>query len=70
VTLEQFEAEALKPAAGVRPQLAERLISSLDEDSEIEYAWEDEAERRSRVPVRLAAEQSAAGVVRPGIALS
>jgi putative addiction module component (TIGR02574 family) len=46
VTQEQLEAEALKLPAGVRARLAERLISSLDEDSEIEHAWEDEAERR------------------------
>lgn len=30
----------------MRAHLAERLISSLDDDSEIELAWEDEAERR------------------------
>ncbi len=46
MTLEQLEAEALKLPPGVRAHLAERLISSLDEDSEIEQAWEDEAERR------------------------
>ncbi|HYW07456.1 MAG TPA: addiction module protein [Longimicrobium sp.] len=46
MTLEQLETEALKLPAGVRAHLAERLISSLDEDSDIEQAWEDEAERR------------------------
>jgi hypothetical protein len=46
VTLEQIEAEALKLPRGVRAHLAERLISSLDEDSDIERAWEDEADRR------------------------
>ena len=46
MTLEQLEAEALKRPRGVRAHLAERLISSLDEDSEIEQAWEDEADRR------------------------
>jgi putative addiction module component (TIGR02574 family) len=46
VNLEQLEAEVLKLPPGVRAHLAERLISSLDEDSEIEQAWELEAERR------------------------
>jgi hypothetical protein len=46
VNLEQLEAEALKLPSGVRAHLAERLISSLDEDAEIEQAWEVEAERR------------------------
>jgi hypothetical protein len=46
VNLEQLEAEALKLPVGVRAHLAERLISSLDEDSEIEEAWEVEAESR------------------------
>lgn len=46
MTVEQLEAEALKLPRGVRAHLAERLISSLDEDSEVEQAWEAEAERR------------------------
>lgn len=46
MTLEQIEAEALKLPRNVRAHLAERLISSLDEDSEIEQAWEEEAESR------------------------
>lgn len=44
----QVEAEVLKLPRLVRPRLAEALIPSLDEDSEIEQAWEDEAERRYR----------------------
>lgn len=44
--IDQFEAEALKLPRHMRARLAEALISSLDEDSEIEQAWEDEAERR------------------------
>ncbi len=46
MTVEQIEAEALKLPRSVRAHLAERLISSLDDDSEIELAWEAEAERR------------------------
>jgi hypothetical protein len=48
MTIEELEAEALKLPKHQRARLAERLISSLDEDSEIEAAWEDEAERRYR----------------------
>ncbi len=46
MTVEQLEAEVLKLPLHQRAQLAERLLSSLDEDSEIEQAWEDVAERR------------------------
>ncbi len=46
MTVEQIEAEALKLPRSVRAHLTERLLSSLDEDSEIEQAWEAEAERR------------------------
>lgn len=46
MTTEQIESEALKLPRHVRARLAEALISSLDEDSEIERAWEEEAERR------------------------
>ncbi len=46
MTIEQLEAEALKFPRHVRARLAEALISSLDEDSEIEQAWEDAAEQR------------------------
>jgi putative addiction module component (TIGR02574 family) len=48
MTVEQLEAEVLKLPLHQRAQLAERLLSSLDEDSEIEQAWEDVAERRYR----------------------
>ncbi len=44
--MEQLEAEVLKLPSHQRARLAEVLISSLDEDSEIEQAWEEEAERR------------------------
>jgi putative addiction module component (TIGR02574 family) len=46
MTLEQLEQELLKLPATERARLAERLISSLDEESELEKAWYDEAERR------------------------
>lgn len=46
MTIEQVEAEVLRMPRHVRARLAEALIASLDEDSEIEQAWEDEAERR------------------------
>lgn len=44
--LEVLEAEALKLTPAERAKLAERLIASLDEDSEIEEAWAVEVERR------------------------
>lgn len=46
MTVEQLEAELLKLPLRERAHLAERLLSSLDEDSEIERAWEDVAETR------------------------
>jgi Putative addiction module component len=46
MTMEQIETEALKLPRHVRARLAETLISSLDEDREIDRAWEEEAERR------------------------
>jgi hypothetical protein len=46
MTIEQFEAEALKLPRYARARLAEALISSLDDDSEIERAWGEEAEER------------------------
>ncbi len=36
----------MKLPRSVRARLAERLISSLDEDNEIEQAWAAEASRR------------------------
>jgi putative addiction module component (TIGR02574 family) len=43
---ETLEAEALKLSPAERAKLAEHLIASLDEDSEIEEAWAAETERR------------------------
>jgi putative addiction module component (TIGR02574 family) len=43
---ETLEAEALKLTVAERAKLAEHLIASLDEDSEIEEAWAAETERR------------------------
>jgi transposase len=45
-TLEALEAAALKLAPGDRSHLAERLLASLDEDEEIEAAWDALAEER------------------------
>lgn len=44
--LKVIEAEALKLSTEERAQLADRLIASLFEDSEIEDAWAAEVERR------------------------
>ena len=44
--LEIVEAQALKLSPEERAQLADRLISSLFEDHEIEDAWAAEVERR------------------------
>ena len=44
--LEFLESEALKLTHGERAALAQRLLASLDEDSEIEDAWAAEIERR------------------------
>ena len=46
MTIEQIETEALNLPRHVRARLAQALLSSLDEDSEIERAWEEEAEQR------------------------
>ncbi|MDO9371408.1 MAG: addiction module protein [Gammaproteobacteria bacterium] len=43
---EALEAEVLKLAPADRALLAEHLIASLDEDSEIAAAWAAEVERR------------------------
>ena len=49
-TLELLEAEALKLAPAEKSRLLERLMDSLDEDLEIEAAWDAVAEdRESRV---------------------
>ena len=44
--IEILEAQALKLSNSERARLAERLLASLDEDSEIEEAWAAEVERR------------------------
>ncbi len=44
--LELIEAQALKLSPEERAQLADRLISSLFEDNEIEDSWAAEVERR------------------------
>ena len=43
---EHIEAEALRLPREERARLAEALISSLDEESEIERAWSAEIKRR------------------------
>ena len=48
MTLDDLEAEALQLPAHLRARLAETLISSLDEEAELEQVWADEAERRYR----------------------
>ena len=56
ITLELLEAEALKLAPAERSRLLERLMESLDEDHEIEAAWDAVAEdRESQVAVASAA---------------
>ena len=44
--LEVVEAEALKLSAGERARLADRLLASLNDDTEVEEAWATEVERR------------------------
>jgi putative addiction module component (TIGR02574 family) len=44
--LELVEAQALKLSAEERVRLADRLIASLFDDSEVEEAWAVEVERR------------------------
>lgn len=44
--LETLQAQALQLSAEERSQLADRLITSLFEDHDIEAAWEAEIERR------------------------
>jgi putative addiction module component (TIGR02574 family) len=46
VNIQELEAEVLRLPSHERARLAEVLISSLDEEDEIEQAWADEAERR------------------------
>jgi putative addiction module component (TIGR02574 family) len=44
--LEALELEALKLTPGERAALAQRLLASLDENTEINDAWAAEIERR------------------------
>ena len=46
MTIEQIQAEVLKLPMAARAQLAELLLSSLDENNEVDAAWEAEADRR------------------------
>jgi len=46
MTTEQIEQELMKLPVADRARLAERLISSLDADSEVEAAWIAEVRRR------------------------
>ncbi len=46
MTPDQLEQELLKLPAPERARLAERLIASLEEDSEVEAAWLAEVHRR------------------------
>jgi putative addiction module component (TIGR02574 family) len=46
MTNEQLEQELLRLPAAERARLAERLISSLDDDEAIENAWMEEVRRR------------------------
>ncbi len=46
MTTEQIEYEILRLPASDRARLAERLIASLDEDTEVEAAWRTEVRRR------------------------
>lgn len=46
MSTEQIERELLRLPASERARLAERLIASLDEDSEVDRAWAEEVRRR------------------------
>ena len=46
INLEVLEAEVLKLAPLDRSHMLERLIASLDMDTEVEEAWAREADRR------------------------
>jgi Putative addiction module component len=46
LTLEILEAEYLKLNHADRARLMERLIATMDNDPEVEAAWEQEADRR------------------------
>lgn len=44
--VEILEAEVLRLSVGDRARLLDRLVASLDQDAEVEAAWDAEAERR------------------------
>jgi len=46
MTIDQLEQEVLKLPAEQRAKLAERIISSLDEEAEIEVEWLAEVRQR------------------------
>lgn len=46
MTIEQLEEELLNLPPAARARLAKRLISSLDEDGEIDREWTREVQRR------------------------
>ena len=46
--VEDIESAAMRLPRAERARLAERLITSLDEDSEIERTWAKEIDRRVR----------------------
>ena len=46
MTTDQIEHELLKLPTADRARVAERLIASLDEDTEVEAAWKAEVRRR------------------------
>lgn len=48
ITLETVQAQALQLPAAQRAQLLTRLMDSLDEDADIEAAWNDESLRREQ----------------------
>ncbi len=46
LTAEQIESEALSLPTDARARIARALIESLDEDAEVERAWQEEVQRR------------------------
>lgn len=48
----KLEAEVLKLPRELRARLAERLLNSLDEEDEVEQAWDAEARERYELYLR------------------
>ena len=46
MSTEELAAQALRLSHSERAHLAQQLLDSLDEESEVERAWAEEAERR------------------------